>query len=145
MFTKNELEIIERALRSEIGQVQETRIEAEEDPNWVGPDEDELVHVIVEDSRLLEKIKALRRVGVDGWTEWAKDEGFKGLVQVANLAGAEGIWFIRGAKSPYLIYTPDQQPKPLPIEDTIVHIADTGVLVIIRLPEDGGSHGIESR
>lgn len=72
------------------------------------------------------------------------------LTDLATAAGAEGIWFIRGAEDPYLIYTPAEGWAA--DDDKFIHlslrfdIATAGILAIIRFPRgDGGEPGIESR
>lgn len=72
------------------------------------------------------------------------------LAQLANEIGAEGVWLFRGATDAYLIYTPNE---PVIVNDPLISanlsirfdIADTGVLVIMRLPNDGGQPGIEHK
>lgn len=85
------------------------------------------------------------------------------LATMANDAGAEGVWLIRGAKNARLIYIPDApvieaainklsqalRDDPLSISfttDIRLDIADAGVLVILRFPaSDGEEPGIEAK
>ncbi|GIK36591.1 MAG: hypothetical protein BroJett011_04240 [Chloroflexota bacterium] len=78
------------------------------------------------------------------------------LAGLANRAGAEGLWLIRGAFNARLIYNPSMtkaEEAAWLASDVAVHvntelrldIADTGVLVVIRFPADGGEPGVESR
>lgn len=78
---------------------------------------------------------------------------FDQLAALANEMGAEGIWLIRGAKGARLTYIPVsgvEQPEISGIEASInlefnLEIADAGVLMIARFPNDGGESGIEVR
>ncbi|NJN95669.1 MAG: hypothetical protein HC875_16940 [Anaerolineales bacterium] len=70
------------------------------------------------------------------------------LAQLANEIGAEGVWLFRGVKDAYLTYTPNEPVKvdtPLISANLSIRfgIADTGVLLIMRFPDDGGQHGVE--
>lgn len=75
----------------------------------------------------------------------------KMLTDLANQVGAEGIWLIRGAKDARLVYTPEGetiQPEIPLIRTNLslsLNIADTGIIVLMRLPSDDGEPGIESR
>ena len=77
------------------------------------------------------------------------------LADLANQAGAEGIWLIRGAKDVQLTYiaspeaeipfTPGLKLSPNPPIVTI-DLVDAEIIVVIRFPAgDGGEPGIESR
>lgn len=73
------------------------------------------------------------------------------LAEIANDAGAQGVWFIRGAQNAQLTYIPVgniQQPEIPGAEASLnlslaLDIADAGVLVLMRFPADGGESGIE--
>lgn len=60
------------------------------------------------------------------------------LVRIAEMAGAQGVWLVRGIENPDLIYN-------LPGEDLnlTLSLADASVILIARLPDDGGQPGIE--
>lgn len=76
------------------------------------------------------------------------------LIALANEIGAEGIFLIRGAENALLQYDPTDKPKTPDIPGVNAtfdigisfHIADAGLLVLIRFPaSDGKEPGIESR
>jgi hypothetical protein len=76
------------------------------------------------------------------------------ISDLANQAGAEGIWLIRGAQDASLTYTPGPAVElpDLPagvlggLNFTLnLEIADTGVLVVMRFPSDGKESGIEAK
>lgn len=63
------------------------------------------------------------------------------LAELANQAGAEGVWVIRGSKVPSLIYNTEHSVTPV-----ILDLEEAGVLVLMRFPaSDGGEEGIESK
>lgn len=71
-------------------------------------------------------------------------ERLEGLADAANDIGAEGIWFIRGAHHPRLLYYARESSE----NDTPINldIAPGEILVVMRFPAgDGGQAGIESR
>jgi len=75
-------------------------------------------------------------------------EKLTSLTDLANQAGAEGVWLIRGATNARLTYDADEI-KPNDHVNASVSInlalADVGVLVLMRFPADGGEPGIEAR
>lgn len=72
----------------------------------------------------------------------ALSEHLTELLDLANEAGAEGAWILRGIQEVMLLYQTDpDQDHPLALE-----LADAGVYVLLRFPAtDGGVEGIESR
>lgn len=69
-------------------------------------------------------------------------ERLEGLVDAANDIGAEGIWIIRGAKHPRLLYFARETAE----NDTPINLdfAPGEILVVMRFPQgDGGQAGIE--
>lgn len=63
------------------------------------------------------------------------------LAELANKAGAEGVWVVRGAKVPTLMYSTEHSVTPV-----ILDVEEAGVLVLIRFPVgDGREEGIESK
>jgi hypothetical protein len=60
------------------------------------------------------------------------------LVNLAAMAGAQGIWLVRGIENPDLIYNLPGEGLNLSLS-----LADASVILIARLPDDGGEAGIE--
>lgn len=94
----------------------------------------------------------------EGYTEEPMDkptltDRLEELAAQANNAGAQGVWLIRGAKDAQLTYGLEAQaaaPKFAGVQSVMnftlaLNITDTGVLVIMRFPSDGGESGIEVR
>ncbi|GIK42373.1 MAG: hypothetical protein BroJett011_62060 [Chloroflexota bacterium] len=72
------------------------------------------------------------------------------LADLANEIGAEGVWLLRGTKDAHLIYTPADSVvvngTTIKVNMTIrFDIADTGIIVLMRFPSDGGEPGVESK
>lgn len=68
-------------------------------------------------------------------------EALDQLAELANQAGAEGVWAVRGAKAPTLIYSTEHSVTPV-----ILDVEEAGALVLIRFPAgDGGEEGIEAK
>lgn len=67
------------------------------------------------------------------------------LTDLANKAGAEGIWLVRGAQNAVLLY--DAGDATDPANDPIaLEIADASIIMVARFPQsDGREPGIESR
>ncbi len=92
--------------------------------------------------------EALDATEHDGYTRGLRDVAefldqeprnqIQALVNLAAMAGAQGVWLVRGVENPDLIYN-------LPGEglNFSLSLADASVIFIARLPEDGGEAGIE--
>lgn len=67
------------------------------------------------------------------------------LTRLANQAGAEGLWIIRGATDAVLLYSLDDGSDPAS-DPVVLDIADAELLILMRFSAgDGGEPGIESR
>jgi hypothetical protein len=65
------------------------------------------------------------------------------VILMANEIGAQGIFVIRGAAEPSLTYKaagPDGEPQNI-----TMNLSDTGTLVVMRFPKDGGPEGVQNR
>ena len=84
----------------------------------------------------------------------ALTEQLESLAAIANEAGAEGVFILRGATDASLTYTPQGELRQIQLPkleattslSLTVPLADAGVLVIIRFPAgDGQDVGVEFR
>jgi hypothetical protein len=65
-------------------------------------------------------------------------EQIQALAHIAGLAGAQGLWIIRGAEAPDLIF--NQSKGELA---TVLNLEDAPLIFVARFPDDGGKPGIE--
>jgi hypothetical protein len=77
------------------------------------------------------------------------------LAELANEIGAEGVWLIRGGFNARLIYNPSmssaEEAEWLASSEAVhvnmelrLDIADTGIIVLMRFPSDGGEPGVQN-